>query len=68
MNSASAAIDVNPPAISTSSGPTKLLQKNWTTAKVPPQTSTAGHTPRNPRQPLIVTTSHAGTISDTNGN
>ncbi len=34
---------------------------------MPPLTSTAGHTPRSPRQPLIVTTSHAGTISETNG-
>ena len=53
--------------MSTSSTPTKLLQANCTMANVPPQTSTAGHTPRSPRQPLIVTTSHAGTISETNG-
>ena len=66
-NSASAAIDARPPAMSTSSTPTKLLQAYCTAANVPPQTSTAGHTPRSPRQPLIVTTSHAGTMSDTNG-
>ena len=36
-------------------------------ANVPPQTSTAGHTDRNPRHPLIVATSHAGTSSETNG-
>ena len=36
-------------------------------ANVPPHTSTAGQTPRSPRHPLIVTTSQAGTISDTNG-
>ena len=34
---------------------------------MPPQTATAGHTDRSPRQPLIVTTSHAGTISETKG-
>jgi len=67
QNAASAAIDVSPPAISTSSGPTRLLHANCTTANVPPQTSTAGHTERRPRQPLIVTTSHAGTMSETNG-
>jgi len=54
--------------MSTSSGPMVLLHTNCTTANVPPHTSTAGHTPRSPRQPLIVTTSHAGTIRDTNGN
>ncbi len=53
--------------MSTSSTPTKLLHANCTTANVPPQTTTAGHTPRSPRHPLIVTTSHAGTISETNG-
>ena len=53
--------------MSTSSGPTKLLHANCTIANEPPHTSTAGHTPRSPRQPLIVTTSHAGTISETNG-
>ena len=67
MNSASAPIDARPPAMSTSSTPTKLLHENCTSANVPPHTSTAGHTPRNPRQPLIVTTSQAGTISETNG-
>ena len=36
-------------------------------ANVPPHTSTAGHTDRSPRHPLIVATSHAGTSSDTNG-
>jgi hypothetical protein len=45
----------------------KLLQKNCTTANTPPHTSTAGHTPTNPRQPLIVITSHAGMMSDTKG-
>src|SRR3954452_12253741 len=68
QNAASAAIDARPPAMSTSSGPMKLLQANCTAANVPPQTSTAGHTERSPRQPLIETTSHAGTISETNGN
>src|SRR6185295_585819 len=67
QKAASAAIDARPPAMSTSSTPTKLLQTNWTIAKVPPQTSTAGQTDRSPRQPLIVTTSQAGTTSDTNG-
>src|SRR5206468_4573596 len=50
-----------------SSTPTRLLQANCTSANVPPHTNTAGHTERRPRQPLIVTTSHAGTISETNG-
>ena len=36
-------------------------------ANDPPLTRTAGQTPRSPRQPLIVTTSHAGTISETIG-
>ena len=45
----------------------KLLQRYWTIANVPPQTRTAGQTPRNPRHPLIVTTSHAGIRSETNG-
>ena len=36
-------------------------------AKDPPLTSTAGHTPRSPCHPLIVATSHAGTISETMG-
>ncbi len=67
QNSVSATIDVTPPTMSTSSGPTKLLQRNCVTAKLPPQTSTAGQTPRSPRQPLIVTTIHAGTMSETNG-
>ena len=53
--------------MSTSSGPIRLLQANCTTANEPPQTRTAGHTPRNPRHPLIVTTSQTGTISETNG-
>ena len=53
--------------MSTSSTPTKLLQANCTSANVPPQTRTAGQTDRSPRQPLIVTTSHAGTMSETNG-
>ena len=53
--------------MSTSSGPIALLHANCTTANVPPQTSTAGATPRRPRHPLIVATSHAGTSSDTNG-
>jgi hypothetical protein len=44
-----------------------LLQANCTIANVPPQTRTAGQTDRSPRHPLIVTTSHAGTISETNG-
>ncbi len=53
--------------MSTSSGPTKLLHRNCTIANEPPQTSTAGQAPRSPRQPLIVTTSHAGTMTETNG-
>ena len=53
--------------MSTSSGPTRLLHRNCTIANDPPQTSTAGHTLRRPRHPLIVTISHAGTISETNG-
>ena len=53
--------------MSTSSGPTKLLQANCAMANTPPDTSTAGHTPANPRHPLIVTTSHIGMINDTNG-
>src|SRR4051812_45915661 len=68
MNKASARIDSSPPAMSTSSTPTKLLHRYCTSANVPPHTSTAGHTPRNPRHPLMVTTSHAGTITDTKGN
>ena len=53
--------------MSTSSGPTRLLQASCTTAKVPPETSTAGHTSLSPRHPLIATTSHAGTMIDTKG-
>ena len=53
--------------MSTSSGPMKLLQRNCTTANDPPDTATAGHTSRRPRQPLITTISHAGTMIDTNG-
>ena len=53
--------------MSTSSGPTKLLQKNCTIANEPPHTTTAGHAPFKPRQPLIVTTSQAGMISETIG-
>src|SRR5262245_43251093 len=45
QNSARHASDTRPPMMSTSSGPTKLLQKNWTIANVPPHTATAGHTP-----------------------
>ena len=48
--------------------PQKLEIRNCTLAKVPPQTSTAGHTPRKPRQPDIVQTIQAGTISENNGN
>ena len=33
-----------------------------------PQTSTAGHTPRRPRQPDIVQIIHAGTSMEKNGN
>ena len=59
--------ETSPPMMSTSSGPTKLLHRNWTIANDPPLTSTAGHAPCKPRHPLMVTTSHAGTISDTMG-
>src|SRR5688572_27301314 len=64
---ASAAIEASPPAMSTSSTPTKLLHAYCTIANVPPQTSTAGQTARSPAQPLIVATSQAGTSSETNG-
>jgi hypothetical protein len=67
QKNASAPIDARPPAMSTSSTPTKLLHAYCTMANAPPHTSTAGHTDRRPRHPLIVTTSHAGTISETNG-
>ncbi len=59
--------DESPPMMSTSSGPTVLLQTNWTMANDPPQTSTAGQTPRSPRQPLMTTTSHAGIRIETIG-
>ena len=45
QNAASAKSEARPPTMSTSSGPTKLLQTNCTIANTPPQTSTAGHTP-----------------------
>src|SRR5436190_562830 len=67
QKSASAASDDNPPTMSTSSGPTALLQVNCTMANTPPHTATAGHTPARPLHPLMVTTSHAGTMSDTKG-
>src|SRR5688500_17076936 len=67
QNAASAAIAASPPAMSTSSTPTKLLHAYCTIAKVPPHTSTAGQTERSPDQPLIVATSQAGTSSETNG-
>jgi hypothetical protein len=44
-----------------------LLHQNCTIANDPPDTSTAGHTPRSPLHPLIVTTSQAGTSTDTKG-
>ena len=37
-------------------------------AKLPPQTRMAGQQPTTPRQPAIVATSQAGTISEKNGN
>src|SRR5450432_900021 len=37
-------------------------------AKLPPQTRIAGQQPTTPRQPAIVATSHAGIISEKNGN
>src|SRR5687767_1181412 len=43
----------SPPTISTSSGPTKLLQAYWAIANTPPDTRTAGQTPTKPRHPLI---------------
>ena len=63
-SNASAAIEATPPATSVSDGPKKLEITNCTTANVPPQTSTAGQTPRRPRQPAIVTTIQAGTINE----
>lgn len=37
-------------------------------AKLPPQTRIAGQQPTTPRQPAIVATSQAGTISEKKGN
>ena len=37
-------------------------------ANEPPHTSTAGQAPSTPRQPAMVQTSHAGTMSEKNGN
>ena len=60
--------DTNPPATSTSIGPKSCETANCTAAKLPPATSTAGHTSRSPRQPDIATTIQAGIKSEKNGN
>jgi hypothetical protein len=41
-----------------------LAVRNCTRAKLPPHTSSAGQTPRTPRQPAITHTNQAGTNSE----
>ena len=41
---------------------------NCKPAKLPPQTTIAGHAPRTPRQPDITTTSQNGITSEKKGN
>ena len=44
-----------------------MLHRNWTIANEPPQTEHRRPRAAQPAHPLIVTTSHAGTISETIG-
>jgi hypothetical protein len=48
-------------------GPTKFDTRNCTVAKLPPQTTSAGQTPRTPRQPDMTHTSQTGMSSEKNG-
>ncbi len=42
--------------MSVSCGPTKFDMRNWTEAKTPPTTTTAGHTSSMPRHPTMMQT------------